>query len=333
MWLCCGGEAPKKYSKTEEFYSKARVRENERIEMQDIEIKRELGSGITGTTHLADWNGVEVALKMMQVTKQQDMPSLMKDFNRELALLQSADHPHICKFIGVAAQSSANKYCLVLEYMDKGSLFEYLRDPNESLDFLQGAKQGALGMQYLHEHCKVLHRDLKSPNLLMNSQGVVKIADFGLTSFEVTSADKTMEIGSYRWMAPEIMAHEDYSFPADVYSYGIIMYEMLTHEMPFKTTKPMQVANGVLHKMLRPVLPEDTPEAVQSLISDCWQKEADKRPTFKEVVERLSAMEASMSQEDRDVLVQIADSSTVMQNRRTAQASQSCTPVKTASPT
>jgi tRNA A-37 threonylcarbamoyl transferase component Bud32 len=275
------------------------------IDIRELDIKQEIGRGTTGSTYLALWRGTKCAVKVMQVQKEgADRDMLLKDFGREVSVLNKAHHPNICQFLGCALDPPT--YCVVLEYMEGGSLYEYLRRPNGQVDFFVTANSVARGMEYLHEHCQMLHRDLKSPNLLMDASGKAKIADFGLTCLADTGVEKTAEIGTYRWMAPEVISHEDYGFPADVYSYGIILYEILTRELPFSGVSPMKVALSVSGEGLRPTLPPTTPESISALISDCWHQEPSRRPTFKQVITRLELAELQISPREKLAISEIA---------------------------
>ncbi len=135
-------------------------------------------------------------------------------------------------------------------------------------------------MHYLHScNPPVLHRDLKSLNLLLDESSRVKLADFGWTK----GLDNYMtgKIGTYQWMAPEVIASQKYSEKADVFSYGIILWEIASREPPFKHLSGLQVSLEVLNNDLRPPIPKKTPEPFAKLMRKCWDREPSKRPSFK----------------------------------------------------
>jgi len=273
--------------------------EDYQIDLRELDVQREIGRGTTGSTYLANWRGTKCAVKVVQVQKEAEEASLlMKDFTREIEVLLKARHPNICQFLGAAIDPPT--YCLVLEYMENGSLYDILRSGKE-ISFFDIAMGVARGMEYLHYHCHMMHRDMKSPNLLLDESGKVKIADFGLTCLD-NQGDKTAEIGTYRWMAPEVIRHEPYGLPADVYSYGMVLYELYTRKLPFEGMSPMKVAMAVATKDLRPELPADIPPLLGKLITDSWCGKSSRRPTFKEVLSTLNQIQEGLSAADKALL-------------------------------
>mmetsp|Transcript_1733 Transcript_1733/g.3389 ORF Transcript_1733/g.3389 Transcript_1733/m.3389 type:complete len:1106 (+) Transcript_1733:277-3594(+) len=153
------------------------------------------------------------------------------------------------------------------------------------------ASGGVRGMIYLHGGSPpVLHRDLKSANLLLDDSYTAKIADFGLSRIKATERSMTGNCGTVQWMPPECLASSDYAEPADVYSFGIIMWELLTRECPFDGKTPIQCALAVLNNDARPPIPDWCPPALMSLIKSCVTRKPSERPTFEEVLEALDGM-------------------------------------------
>ena len=152
----------------------------------------------------------------------------------------------------------------------------------------QGA---ARGMAYLHSgNPPILHRDLKSANILLDESYTAKVCDFGLSRLKAQERSMTGNCGTVQWMAPEVLANTEYNEKADVYSYGIILWEMLSRECPFEGQTPIQCALAVLNRNKRPDIPKWCPQALQTLIRACIKRDPDERPTFPEILEQLEKM-------------------------------------------
>lgn len=144
----------------------------------------------------------------------------------------------------------------------------------------------ARGMEYL-QSLGFIHRDLKSDNLLIATDKSIKIADFGVARIEVQTEGMTPETGTYRWMAPEMIQHRPYNFKVDVYSFGIVLWELITGMLPFQNMTAVQAAFAVVNKGVRPIIPQDCPPALAEIMSRCWDANPDVRPSFSEVVRML----------------------------------------------
>lgn len=146
-------------------------------------------------------------------------------------------------------------------------------------------------MTYLHSGTPpVLHRDLKSANLLLDDSYTAKVCDFGLSRLKAQERSMTGNCGTVQWMAPEVLANQRYAEPADVYSFGIILWEMLTGECPYEGMSAIQCALAVLNRDLRPNVPQWCPPALSALIQACWDKNPDRRPSFAQIIMALDAM-------------------------------------------
>mmetsp|Transcript_3730 Transcript_3730/g.9424 ORF Transcript_3730/g.9424 Transcript_3730/m.9424 type:complete len:241 (+) Transcript_3730:2297-3019(+) len=193
--------------------------------------------------------------------------------------------------------------CIVTEYVPNGNLFALLQDlvrrPMLSLTLrLRMALDTARGMNYLHlKEPPVLHRDLKSLNLLVDEVGRIKITDFGLARAKaLAGANMTAQCGTWQWMAPEVLKSQEYSEPADVYSYAIVLWELLTRRMPYEGLTAPQVAMEVARGG-RPPLPAagaEKPARWVQLMTQCWADEPTERPTFKTVLQVLAALQRQL---------------------------------------
>jgi len=140
-------------------------------------------------------------------------------------------------------------------------------------------------MAYLHSQ-NIIHRDLKPENILLTQNNRVKISDFGI-SVRNLGQELTAETGTYRYMAPEVIRHESYSSDADVYSFGICLWQLITREIPFKTMTPLQAAYAVAQGH-RPEIPSFVPPPLQELIMACWDEDSSQRPCFTFIAQTLA---------------------------------------------
>mmetsp|Transcript_32075 Transcript_32075/g.90949 ORF Transcript_32075/g.90949 Transcript_32075/m.90949 type:complete len:635 (-) Transcript_32075:296-2200(-) len=276
------------------------------IPLEQLTLSRELGRGASGSTYSGIWDGHQVAVKVLQdniVDAGTNPVEVLKEFSRELQALTKLRHPNVLSFLGAAI--SPPRYCLVLEYMGGGSLWMALRETPETVQFMSMALQLARGMRYIHEVANMIHRDLKSPNLLLGESGQLKVADFGMT-MGGDHHDLKGRVGTLRWMAPEVMLDQPYGRSADVYSMGIILWELLTKDWPWRS---VPTDEKILPNMLtlvdtgmRPEIPEGTPEAISSLIRDCWHQKPQKRPNCDEILQRLEAAEGGLTDGEKSFL-------------------------------
>ena len=151
------------------------------------------------------------------------------------------------------------------------------------------ARDTALGMNYLHSfQPPILHRDLKSPNLLIDSAYGLKISDFGLARVRAHFQTMTGNCGTTQWMASEVLAAEKYTEKADVFSYGVVVWETVTRQCPYEGLTQIQAALGVLNNNLRPTVPENCPSLFKTLMTLCWISSPEQRPSFEDVLEILN---------------------------------------------
>lgn len=184
--------------------------------------------------------------------------------------MESLRHPNIVMFLG--ASTKFPNLAIILEYCANRSLWSVLQNKNIVLswdDRKRIAYEIALGMNYLHSFpVPVIHRDLKSLNILLDDCFRAKIADFGWT--RIKNVKMSSKIGTFQWMAPEVISGEFYSEKADVFSYAIILWEIAAREPPYKNIMGTKVSIDVIKLDLRPEIPKNTPEQFAKLIKRCW---------------------------------------------------------------
>ncbi|XP_035491761.1 mitogen-activated protein kinase kinase kinase mlk-1-like isoform X1 [Scophthalmus maximus] len=254
-----------------------------RIKHEDLLFYENCGGGSFGSVYRALWisQDKEVAVK-----------KLLK-IDKEAEILSVLSHKNIIQFYGAVLESP--NYGIVTEYASAGSLYEYLSsEQSEEMDMEQimtWAIQIAKGMHYLHAEApvKVIHRDLKSRNVVMTADKVLKICDFGASKFLSHTTHMTV-VGTFPWMAPEVIQSLPVSETCDTYSYGVVLWEMLTREVPFKGFEGLQVAWLVVEKQERLTIPTSCPASFAELMRKCWQAEPKERPQFKQVLVTLETM-------------------------------------------
>uniref|UniRef100_A0A8C5MBX1 Mitogen-activated protein kinase kinase kinase 7 n=1 Tax=Leptobrachium leishanense TaxID=445787 RepID=A0A8C5MBX1_9ANUR len=242
---------------------------------------RVVGRGTFGVVCKAKWRGKDVAIKQIESESER------KAFIVELRQLSRVNHPNIVKLYGACQ----NPVCLVMEYAEGGSLYNVLHGA-EPLPYYTAAHamswclQCAQGVAYLHsmKPKALIHRDLKPPNLLLVAGGtVLKICDFG-TACDIQT-HMTNNKGSAAWMAPEVFEGSNYSEKCDVFSWGIILWEVITRRKPFdEIGGPAFRIMWAVHNGTRPPLIKNLPKPIESLMTRCWSKDPPQRPSMEEIV-------------------------------------------------
>ncbi len=262
----------------EHMMAQAQIDDDWEIDPCDIVFQEKIASGAFGDLFKGVFCGQDVAIKILRGV--QDNSVQYQEFLQEVSIMRKVRHRNVVQFIGACTKKP--HLCIVFEYMKGGSVYDRLRSgrgPFTVVEVLRVAAEVSRGMNYLHQR-RILHRDLKTANLLIDEHGTVKIADFGVARVLDTEGVMTAETGTYRWMAPEVIEHKPYDQQADVYSFGIVLWELLTGQVPYSDRTPLQAAVGVVQNGLRPNIPPSTPAGLADIMRLCWQREPSVRPSF-----------------------------------------------------
>eukprot|EP00026_Physarum_polycephalum_P011583 Phypoly_transcript_11818.p1 GENE.Phypoly_transcript_11818~~Phypoly_transcript_11818.p1 ORF type:complete len:376 (+),score=64.81 Phypoly_transcript_11818:141-1130(+) len=255
------------------------------IRWSELEIGERIGAGSFGEVKLARWHGQKVAVKEMLKQKVED--NTLLEIRAESFILSSLEHENIIQFLGMCME--APHIALVTEFMEKGDLSKVLANSGSSLSWptrRNMAKDMANGLAYLHQK-NILHRDIKSSNLLVAADNTVKIADFGFSRMRMDNQTMTQQ-GTVAWTAPEIFEGGNYTEKCDIYSFGIVLWELCACKKPWTGSHNMRVVGQVLAGS-RPPLSDlfDAPADIVKLMQECWAPNPADRPSFKVIAGRL----------------------------------------------
>ncbi|KAL7551792.1 hypothetical protein ACHAWF_014983 [Thalassiosira exigua] len=318
-------------SAIEEAFSPPDEDENLRVDFSELEMIERIGSGAFGEIYKCRWRGILVAAKCIKASKIQkewllkNKPNMkdvdrikqrveaikqtsiteeekqlaLEDFRRETAILRRLRHPNVVMMLAyshtedVEVMISEICRCSLLDIFKANSLSNS-RIPKRTQ--VRYAQQLAQGMNHLHKsRPPIIHRDLKPANLLVDFNGTLKIADFGLAKIrpnpehtEEQTFLMTGETGSYRFMAPEVFRHEEYTETVDVYSYAMIFYYMLVGAPPWRGLSGLDAVTKAAVDGERPLIPRNVDERLSTLLKGCWDEDPRGRPSFEEIIARLN---------------------------------------------
>lgn len=262
------------------------------INRSDILINHQIGNGQWGVVNVAIWkkHNVRVAVK----TLKEDMMDLEKEFLEEAELMKNMRHPNLVQLLGVCTREAP--IYIITEFMTKGNLLDYLRNcDHEQINgfvLMYMATQICSAMSYLESH-NYIHRDLAARNCLVSDNHLVKVADFGLTRRVEQDDIYTAHVGAkfpIKWTAPEGLAYNKFSSKSDVWSFGVLLWEIATYGMtPYPGVELSEVFYTLNsgHRMGRPT---GCPEPIYQLMQQCWSWESIDRPAFWEVHEQLQSL-------------------------------------------
>ncbi|KAL7114644.1 hypothetical protein ACP275_04G133900 [Erythranthe tilingii] len=262
------------------------------IPWEDIALGERIGLGSYGEVYRGDWHGTEVAVK--KFLDQDITGESLEEFRSEVRIMKRVRHPNVVLFMGAITRPP--NLSIITEFLPRGSLYRLIHRPNNQLDErrrMRMALDAARGMNYLHNSTPVIvHRDLKSPNLLVDKNWIVKVCDFGLSRMKhSTFLSSRSTAGTAEWMAPEVLRNEPSNEKCDVYSYGVILWELCTLQQPWGGMNPMQVVGAVGFQHRRLEIPQDMDPVIADIIMKCWQTDPNLRPSFGEIMAALKPLQ------------------------------------------
>ncbi|KAL2589818.1 hypothetical protein AAZV13_13G253100 [Glycine max] len=294
------------------------------IDFSELTVGTRVGIGFFGEVFRGIWNGTDVAIK---VFLEQDLTAEnMEDFCNEISILSRLRHPNVILFLGACTKPP--RLSMVTEYMELGSLYYlmHLSGQKKKLNWrrrLRMLRDICKGLMCIHR-MKVVHRDLKSANCLVNKHWTVKICDFGLSRIMTESPMRdSSSAGTPEWMAPELIRNEPFTEKCDIFSLGVIMWELCTLNRPWEGVPPERVVYSVAHEGSRLEIPEGPLGRLISgpcnfpllhvddrtqlsaltnftslwfcfvLFAECWA-ECHQRPSCEEILSRLVDIEYSL---------------------------------------
>ena len=255
------------------------------VTLNEFEIGKQIGHGGFSEVYfgIQKNSGIHCALKILNIKTLNGEKLIV--YEREIRILADSSNKFILGFVGF---TTTYPFTIISVFASKGSLYDALHHmPNAPI--LSGTQKTlialgiAIGMWRLHK-IRVIHRDLKSLNILLDDECIPKICDFGLSRYVKTPETiLTVDIGTPHWMAPELFEGHDYTNKVDVYAYGMLLWEILVGAYPFKGKTAVQIAYSVCKKKDRPKIPNRTPEGLKFLIQQCWAQNPEDRPTFHQI--------------------------------------------------
>ncbi|KAG0232975.1 hypothetical protein BGW42_007788 [Actinomortierella wolfii] len=242
-----------------------------------------IGEGGFGAVFVGKWHGQRCAVKQFFLRGQDQL------IENEIEILKNLRHRHIIQFF--ATERYNGTLVMITDFAEGGSLQSAI-EAKTRLDWAMKdeiAKEIAKGLAYIHAN-HILHRDLKSGNVLLTKHLEVKLCDFGLARVKVTTASKAYGQkveGTFRWMAPELLTLRPvYSTKSDVYALGMVMWEMAADcTVPFQGQNSNEIIASYIKQGERELIPESTPTEFRNWIESCWQQEPSKRPEASEIYE------------------------------------------------
>lgn len=268
------------------------------INFEDIKLLDKIGEGGFGAVYSGMWDGKIVAIKKFHIKEKYSVKNTLNKYIKEINTIANLRHPNIVLYMG-SSLTKTDCY-MISEYITKGSLFDYIHVNKKTLSEIEQisiAYEIALAIRYLHSR-KILHCDLKSSNILLDENMKVKIGDFGLSKLVniFNESENKGRLGTPHWMPPEVMNKGAYLEASDVFSYGMIVWELISNEIPYYGMTPSQIIGHVadFKKIVEPPLYGNS--SLRKLVKNCLLYDSDKRPSFNQIIKFLeNALQKSIN--------------------------------------
>jgi tRNA A-37 threonylcarbamoyl transferase component Bud32 len=251
------------------------------IPYKGLKLVKEIGSGAFGKVFIAEWQATQVAIKVSNIASDED-------FKREAELMiKLRPHPNVVRFLGISTDGPFA--VIILEYCNGGSLDKILFDNKNDVSYrqqLDWARGIARGLLHLHSN-QVAHRDLAARNILLSGK-VPKISDFGMSrKLEATNQQSASGVGPVCWMAPESIQSRNYSTMTDIWTFGVVLYEIVARQAPYEGENIMEVALQIRDSGLHPTIPKECPPLFREIMERCWNLDPTLRPTASDICQIL----------------------------------------------
>ena len=251
-----------------------------------------LGKGGFGQVFLGNWQATPIAVKELLVQTISD--AFLKIFKSEAQIMAQCQHPNTVRLFGVCLEKG--KLALIMEYLEQGSLYNMLGDTDIPIAWTRRFSIAAdigKGLAYLHSQ-NILHRDLKSLNILIDKFDVAKITDFGFAKVKLESSStmtNNAQGGTVRWTAPELfLPNASANTASDIYSFGLVLWEIASRQVPFSTAPNEALVMHWKTINVQAIIPDDCPEEYGAIIQKCW-KIPSERPNAKTVALELNQLQ------------------------------------------
>mmetsp|Transcript_112393 Transcript_112393/g.168225 ORF Transcript_112393/g.168225 Transcript_112393/m.168225 type:complete len:469 (+) Transcript_112393:64-1470(+) len=285
------------------FSINSKPSESWEVNALELDFAKKLGEGPLASTFCGVYQGKEVAIK---VYKDKVSRKTLEEYKQQFEVASKISSPHVSQFLGACLKPSLT---VVQEFFPRGSLYDVLNDPKEKLDWdflFHTAIEILKGLSFLHTHRPlVLHRNLRSSNVLIEGNGDTKLSDFGKARFVSADGSHLPTLGklcgNYAHCAPEIYFGKNFSEQSDLYSFGIVLWEIVNrllkgkYEQPFSDSDEIsfhfQVIVQSAKKNRRPAIPSTCPTSIVELMQRCWHKEPSQRTSVYQVSEDLKILQ------------------------------------------
>jgi PAS domain S-box-containing protein len=258
------------------------------VSMRELIYEEELGRGSFGVVYKGKWRYVTVAIKNLKIASKDSLEDLQQE---ALLLLELRPHPNVYGILGVCWEK--DHYAIITEYLAGGSLDKFLQKNQYSeKELIEILLDVAMGVAHLHTE-NILHRDIAARNVLLTGEipRRAKIGDFGFAKILEKFSNNYVEAfgGAVRWMPPEALKYNTFSIHSDTWSFGILCYECFSKSPPYSGWSLHALVKEIGSNYLTPMFSAETPPFVQDLAKACWAREPTERPTFHDIVEKISS--------------------------------------------